>query len=190
MDTAVGLLAGLVTFPVVMTFGLKDAVSSSTVGALFIALPTGLAQMGISGRVVAIFFFLLAYIAAITSSISLLEVPVSSMMEKFGLRRNQAVWISTGLVFVIGIPSALNLDFLGKMDAIFGGILLILGGLCISLLLGWVVPRRFENDLIGCETPSRVIIFLKFMLRWISPPVIAFGLVVSMVDLFRQWALA
>ena len=78
MDTAVGLLAGMVTFPVVMSFGLKDVVSSSTVGTLFIALPTGLASLGTTGRVVAVMFFSLAYIAAITSAVSLLEVPVSS----------------------------------------------------------------------------------------------------------------
>ena len=64
MDTAVGLLAGLVTFPVVMSFGLQDTISASTVGTLFVALPTGLASLGFTGRVVAVLFFLLAYLAA------------------------------------------------------------------------------------------------------------------------------
>jgi NSS family neurotransmitter:Na+ symporter len=187
MDTAVGLLAGMITFPVVMSFGLKDVVSSSTVGTLFISLPTGLAALGSTGRLVAVLFFALAYIAAITSSISLLEVPVASLIDRFGWRRNQAVLISTLVIFLAGLPSALNLDVLGRMDAIFGGLLLIVGGLLLSLLLGWVVPRRFDDDLAQCDTSLGVRRGLKFMLRWVSPPVVAFGLIVSLVDLFNQW---
>ena len=45
MDTAVGVLAGMVTFPVVISFGLQEVVSGSTLGAIFIALPTGLASL-------------------------------------------------------------------------------------------------------------------------------------------------
>ncbi|AAQ00496.1 MULTISPECIES: sodium-dependent transporter [Prochlorococcus] len=188
IDTAVGLLAGMITFPIVMSFGLKEVISGSTVGTLFISLPTGLGTLGLTGRVVAILFFALAYIAAITSSISLLEVPVSSIMDRLGWGRSKAVFVSTGLLFVLGIPSALNLDVLGKMDSIFGGVLLILGGFLLSIFLGWVVPNRFDEDLAGCNSNHRVRRYLKFMLRWVSPPVIAFGLIVSVVDLFQNWS--
>ena len=187
MDTAVGLLAGMITFPVVMSFGLKDVVSESTVGTLFIALPTGLASLGFTGRLVAVLFFALAYIAAITSSVSLLEVPVASLMDRLGWRRRQAVWLSTALIFVAGLPAALDLEILGMMDAVFGGLLLIFGGLLLALLLGWRVPRRFDADLADCETPETVRRWLRFMLRWVSPPVIAFGLIVSVVDLVQKW---
>ena len=69
LDTAVGLLAGMLTFPVVISFNLTDVVSESTIGAIFIALPTGLASIGLTGQVVAVLFFALAYLAAITSSV-------------------------------------------------------------------------------------------------------------------------
>jgi len=187
MDTAVGLLAGLVTFPVVMSFGLKDVVSGSTVGALFIALPTGLASLGLTGRIVAVLFFLLAYIAAITSSVSLLEVPVASLMDRLGWTRRRAVWVSTALIFVAGLPAATSIPVLEVMDSIFGGVLLIVGGLLITLLLGWFVPRRFDDDLKGSATPAGLRRWLLFVLRWISPPVIAVGLLISLVDLFRGW---
>ncbi len=187
MDTAVGLMAGMVTFPVVMSFGLKDVINSSTVGTLFISLPTGLAALGLTGRLVAVLFFALAYIAAITSSISLLEVPVSSMIDRLGCRRNQAVLIASALIFVVGLPAALDLEVLGVMDSVFGGLFLIFGGLLLSILLGWVVPRRFDEDLSLCQTPKGVRRSLKFMLRWVSPPVIAFGLIVSLIDLFQKW---
>ena len=186
MDTSVGLLAGMITFPIVISFGLKDAITSSTVGALFISIPTGLGSLGSTGRIVSIMFFGLAYIAAITSSISLLEVPVSSLIDRLGWKRSKAVWISTGFIFIAGIPSAMNINVLGKMDAIFGGILLIFGGLLLSLLLGWFLPNLFDEDLKGNNTPIRIRYLLKFMLRWISPPFIAFGLIVSIFDLIKN----
>tara|TARA_Y100001968_G_C19433528_1_gene758344 strand:- start:1713 stop:3041 length:1329 start_codon:yes stop_codon:yes gene_type:complete len=185
-DTAVGLLAGMITFPIVMSFNLKDVISESTVGALFIALPTGFANLGVFGRFLAAIFFGLAFIAAITSSISLLEVPVSSMMDRLGWSRNKAAWSSTIFVFLIGIPSAISLDFLGGMDAIVN-VLLILGGFLISILLGWIIPRKYDEDLEGCSSDIRVRRYLKFMLRWVSPPVIAFGLIISVIDLLQSW---
>ena len=185
-DTSVGLLAGMITFPIVMTFGLKDVVSESTVGALFIALPTGFANLGIFGPWLAALFFGLAFIAAITSSVSLLEVPVSSMMDSLGWRRKKSVLVATLIVFLIGVPSAISLDFLGNMDGIFN-VLLILGGFLISVLLGWIVPRRYDDDLLESNSNKNVRRYLKFMLRWVSPPVIAFGLIVSIYDLLNQW---
>ena len=187
MDTAVGLLAGMVTFPVVMSFGLKGLINESTVGTLFIALPTGLSSLGSTGRLVAVLFFSLAYIAAITSSVSLLEVPVASLMDRLGWSRTRAVWLSMGLIFVAGLPAVRYQAALDFMISVFGGVLLVLGGFLLALLLGWVVPRRLDDDLANCETPKGVRRWLRFMLRWVSPPVIAFGLIVSVVDLVQKW---
>ena len=69
------------------------------------------------------------------------------------------------------------------MDSVFGGLLLILGGLLLALLLGWVVPNRFQDDLEGSGTPVPLQRLLLVMLRWVSPPVVAVGLVISLVDL-------
>ena len=187
MDTAVGLLAGLVTFPVVMSFGLQDTISASTVGTLFVALPTGLASLGFTGRVVAVLFFLLAYLAAITSSVSLLEVPVASLMDRLGWSRRKAVTLAAVLIFVAGLPAATSESALGFMDAVFGGVLLIVGGLLISLLMGWSAPSRFRDDLSQSGTPLGLRRVLLFSLRWVSPLVIAIGLVISLVDLVRGW---
>ncbi|CAK6697262.1 MULTISPECIES: sodium-dependent transporter [unclassified Synechococcus] len=187
MDTAVGLMAGCVTFPLVASFGLGEVVSGSTVGTLFIALPTGLASLGMAGRLVAVLFFGLAYIAAITSSVSLLEVPVSSLIDGLGWRRREAVWSCVGLVGVLGLPPALNTAALEVMDALFGGVLLILGGLLVALLLSWQAPARFLADLQGCATPPGLRRALLLSLRWISVPAIAVGLGVSVLDLAKMW---
>jgi NSS family neurotransmitter:Na+ symporter len=188
MDTAVGLMAGCVTFPVVASFGLGDVVSGSTVGALFIALPTGLASLGAAGRVVAVVFFLLAYLAAITSAVSLLEVPASSLMDRLGWSRHRAVWLCVAAIAVLGLPSALDVGVLERMDAVFGGVALIAGGLALALLLGWSAPQRYRTDLEGSGTPPDLVTALLFALRWVSPPAIALGLVVSIADLARSWA--
>ena len=187
MDTAVGLLAGLVTFPVVMSFGLQNTISASTVSTLFVALPTGLASLGTTGRVVAVLFFMLAYLAAITSSVSLLEVPVASLMDRLGWSRRRAVILASVLIFIAGLPAATSESALGFMDSVFGGVLLVLGGLLISLLMGWSASGRFRDDLSRSGTLAPLRHWLLLMLRWVSPVVITIGLVISVVDLMRGW---
>ena len=188
LDTLVGLLAGFITFPIILTFGLGDAISDSTVGALFISIPTALGSFGLTGRVIAVLFFALAYIAAITSSVSLLEVPVSSLMDKYGFKRGNLVWLLSLFLFLAGIPSAINLNVLSTVDSIFGGVLLIFGGFLVSFFMGWVVPNKFEEEMklsnVGISTKR----YLKFMLKWVSPPIIAFGFIVSIFDLLQKWS--
>ena len=135
----------------------------------------------------AVAFFSLAYIAAITSSVSLLEVPVSSLMDKFGLQRSKSVWFITLFLFLAGIPSALNLNILGTVDSIFGGILLIFGGFLVSFFMGWVVPGKFDEELNTSKVGIKTTRYLNFMMKWVSPPIIAFGLVISIFDLLKGW---
>jgi len=187
MDTAVGLMAGCITFPLVASFGLVDVVSSSTVGALFIALPTGLASLGVVGQLVAVLFFCLAYMAAITSSVSLLEVPVSSLMDGLGWKRSRAVWLMVLVVAVVGLPSAVSTSALARMDALFGGVCLIAGGLMMALLLGWRAPDRFRSDLLQSGSDVRLVHFITASLRWISVPAVSVGLLISILDLAKTW---
>jgi NSS family neurotransmitter:Na+ symporter len=93
--------------------------------------------------------------------------------------------VSTALIFVAGLPAATSMAVLGWMDSVFGGLLLILGGLLLALLLGWVVPSRFRKDLSESSTPLLQQRLLLVMLRWVSPPVVATGLVISVVDLLK-----
>ena len=187
LDTLVGLMAGLITFPIILTFGLNDAISESTVGALFISIPTALGSYGAVGRIVAVAFFALAYIAAITSLVSLLEVPVSSIMDKFGFKRQKSVWLITFFLFLAGIPSALDINILGTFDSIFGGVLLIFGGFLVSFFMGWVVPGKFNEELNVSKVGIKATRYLKFMTRWVAPPIIAFGLLISLFDLLNGW---
>ena len=133
----------------------------------------------------AILFFSLALLAAVTSAVSLLEVPVACLMNRLGWTRSRAVWVSTAAIFIAGLPAATSTDVLGWMDSVFGGLMLILGGLLLALLLGWVLPDRFHQDLSVSGTPTWLRRLLLLMLRWVSPPVVALGLVVSVADLLK-----
>ena len=183
MDTAVGVLAGMVTFPIVMNFQLQDLIGESTMGAIFIAVPTGLASLEQGGTLVALVFFGLALIAAITSAVSLLEVPVACLIDRLGWSRSRAVWVSTAVIFIAGLPAATSSEVLDWMSNVFGGLLLIVGGLLLSLLLGWVVPERFEQDLAESGTSPGLRRLLLVMLRWVAPPVVALGLVISVLEM-------
>jgi len=108
-------------------------------------------------------------------------------MDRLNWSRKKAVWTSTLLIFLIGIPSAISTDFLGKSDAICNT-LLILGGLLISILLGWIVPNRYDEDLANSNSNLRGRRYLKFMLRWVSPPVIAIGLYLTVFSTIETFA--
>jgi NSS family neurotransmitter:Na+ symporter len=132
-------------------------------------------------------FFALAYIAAITSSVSLLEVPVSSLMDRLGWSRRRTTWLCVLVITLLGLPAALNVAVLERMDALFGGVLLIAAGLAMAVLLGWVAPQRLQADLAGCGSSPRLQRLLLLALRWVSPPAIAVGLAVSIADLLGNW---
>ncbi len=136
-DFGVAFLAGLVVFPVIFAFGLSDQIGASSLGALFISLPSAFVAMGAIGRIVGLVFFVALIVGALTSAISLLEVVTSSLIDTWKLDRVRA-GLGAGLVIMlIGIPSALSLDVLGLFDKIAGEFMLVLGAFLLAILVGW-----------------------------------------------------
>jgi NSS family neurotransmitter:Na+ symporter len=141
IDTMVALLAGLVIFPAVFAFGVDAGAGP---GLTFVTLPGVFAKMP-GGMIWSALFFILLFIAAITSSISLLEVVSAYFIDK-GWPRAKAAWLLGIVIFAIGVPSAISLtgglkvagkDFLDAMDFASSNVLLPLGGVFISLFVGW-----------------------------------------------------
>jgi len=141
IDTLVALLAGMVIFPAVFAFGVDAGAGP---GLTFVTLPGVFAKMP-GGMIWSALFFILLFIAAITSSISLLEVVSAYFIDK-GWPRAKAAWVLGIIIFAIGVPSAISLtgslkvagkDFLDAMDFISSNVLLPLGGVFISLFVGW-----------------------------------------------------
>lgn len=173
-DFGVAFVAGLVVFPVIFALGLQDAVSESTVGALFISMPGAFQAMGPTGRVVGLLFFAALFIGAITSAIALLEVVVASVIDEFKLDRKKAS-IATGIVIaLIGLLPASNLNILSVFDAVASEVFLPLGGLFLALLVGWGPPsKRIEMFAEGTTPAIRSLLGgWQWTLRIVVPPLL------------------
>ena len=183
-DFSVAFIAGLVVFPVIYSLGLQGAVSQSTVGALFIALPGAFDAMGAVGRVVGLFFFVALAVGAITSTIALLEVVAASVIDEFGISRRAAA-LGAGLVItLLGVLPATNLDLLGLMDKIAGELMLIAGVLVISILAAWILRRDVAEELATGASPfwKRQVPRIMAVLRWFVPPVVTVILFFSLKE--------
>lgn len=181
-DFGVAFVAGLLVFPVIYSFALQGAVSASTVGALFIALPSAFQAMGEVGRVVGVFFFLVLALGALTSAISLLEVVTASVMDEFGMSRRRAAILMGAVITVAGIAPAMDTDALGLLDKIAGEFLLIAGGLALALLAGWKIRGEVQDELLTGASPwwQRQVPRILAVLRFVVPPLVAFVLFFSL----------
>ena len=136
-DTAIAVLMGLILFPFLFTAGVDPGEGGP--GTLFISLAAAFAELPAGGILGAVFFGTVA-IAALSSAISLLEVPVSYVIDEFGIDRMTATLGVGGLVFLLGILPALDLIFLDLLDLFADAILLVLGGLLLAIFVSWVIP--------------------------------------------------
>ncbi|UCF39588.1 MAG: sodium-dependent transporter [Gemmatimonadota bacterium] len=174
-DFGVAFVAGLVIFPVIFHFGLSStiglggAISDNTVGTLFIALPAGLDSLGTLGRVVLSTFFIMLFFAALTSSISLLEVVVSAVIDGWGWSRKQAaIWFGV-MIALAGLPAAFNLNFLDAADKFVGNFLLIVGGFFTAILVGYTIPAKADAELAQGMTDPALRKAWAFFVRYLSP---------------------
>jgi neurotransmitter:Na+ symporter, NSS family len=184
-DFAVAFLAGLVVFPLLFALGLQDDVGASTVGALFITIPKAFAELGTAGTVIGVAFFLALLVGGLTSAISLLEVVVSSVIDATGTTRRRAAVLCGGAIALLGIPAAFSLDVLGLMDQIGGNLFLIIGGLALSIFVGWVMPDALEEA--GASSRLGFLLFgWRVLLRFAVPAILAFVLWFTIGD---TWSL-
>ena len=184
-DFGVAVVAGLVVFPLVFALGLQADVGASTLGALFVTLPKAFATMGGAGTVVGFLFMLALTVGALTSAISLLEVVVSSAIDFLGWSRRRAAWVAGAAITFVGLFAAYDIGVLDVMDRVAGNFLLVLGGLALSLLTGWVVGPRAIDEARGDREATPGLRLWLFMLRFVVPALLAFVLVYSAEDAFQ-----
>jgi len=146
-DTLIALLAGLAIFPALFAMGMTP---KGGPGLVFLVLPSIFEKMPF-GIVFGACFFLLLSIAALTSTISLLEVAVAYFIDERHWSRVKAAVLTGIVVFVVGVPSALSqgaskwfdriplvhMPFLDFMNALFGNYALTIGSFFISIFVGW-----------------------------------------------------
>ena len=196
MDAGVALLAGFMIFPAVFAFGMEPTQGPTLT---FQVLPAVFEQIPF-GNLVGGLFFLLLSVAALTSSISILEVPASYFMDEKKWNRKKSAWVVGILAFIVGVPSALAAidgnffntlsmpwfegvtvcGFLDILDTIFGTFFIVVVAFMTSIYVGWVldINKVVENIAEGAEgflKPVFGIVPAKvyvFFLRYIIPVVI------------------
>jgi NSS family neurotransmitter:Na+ symporter len=151
-DTLVAFLAGVMVIPTVFVFMGTEGMAASGPGLMFEALPKTFSSMGVAGNVVGTLFFAMVLFAALTSSVSILEAVVSSIMDKFTISRTKAVVIETVAALVLGIivcfgynllyfefklPNGSTAQVLDIMDYVSNNILMPVLAIGTCILIGW-----------------------------------------------------
>jgi NSS family neurotransmitter:Na+ symporter len=178
-DFGVAFVAGLVVFPIIFHFGLGEAIglggvlnTDNTVGTLFITIPPALQSLGSGGSIIVAAFFIMLFFAALTSAISLLEVVVAAVIDSWQWPRVGAAVTFGILITLAGIPSAYNLNFLTFADKLVGTFLLMVGGLCTAVLVGYrALPKAQQELSIGMENASLRRVW-SVMVKFVVPPVL------------------
>ncbi|MBO4370116.1 MAG: sodium-dependent transporter [Paludibacteraceae bacterium] len=190
LDTLVAIIAGIIIFPAVFTFGVEPEAGP---GLVFKVLPNVFAQMGYP-FVWSSLFYLLLSIAALTSLISLHEVVTAYVSETWHVSRRWASWSVVGVVSVLGVFSSLSFGllkdvqlfgrtFFDWLDFITSSVFLPLGGMLISIFVAWKLDRsRLENELAGKGRYAKAVLpFLIFILRYIAPVAIFVIFITSII---------
>jgi NSS family neurotransmitter:Na+ symporter len=181
-DTAIAILAGLIIFPAAFSFGVKP---EAGMGLVFNTLPMLFNQMH-GGYWFCLIFFVLLAIAALTSTISLLEVLVAYLCEERHLKRSWATVVACAATMLLGAIASLSLmsdspfakdgyTVFSMMDFLSSNILLPLGGVLIVIFAGWYLGKQkfFEEVTNGGTIKSSLKEIIFFIIRYLAPVAIA-----------------
>lgn len=160
-DTVVAILAGVMIIPAVFTFMGTEGMEASGPSLMFISLPKVFHAMGGVGIVIGCLFFAMVLFAAITSSVSIMEAIVASLMDKFHMSRIKAAVIETvialagGIIVCLGynklyfditLPNGAHAQVLDVMDYISNNILMPIVAIGTCILIGWVAKPKTVID--------------------------------------------
>lgn len=208
-DVGIALIAGLMIFPLIgyMTEGAMTDVGRGP-GLIFVTLPQIFGTIGGTlGAVVGTTFFILLCFAALTSTVSLLEVPVSYIVDEKNIKRSKAVWLVAGLIYLIGIPSLLGngysdffsnfityvgadsaTDFLSFVGHVANDTLLPLGGCLIAFFAGHVWKKANLDEELAKGAPgykgSFIQKYLNFAVSYLAPIVLGTLFVLTVLGTF------
>ncbi|MDY5060925.1 sodium-dependent transporter [Staphylococcus simulans] len=185
MNIIVALLAGLAIFPAINAFGYKPEEGP---GLLFKVLPHVFEKMTFGPGFYLIFLILFLF-AALTSSISLLELNVSNFTKNDNRKRGKVALIGSILVFIISIPATLSFSTLShvhflagtifdNMDFLVSNILMPLGALATTLFVGQLLKKEDLKSVFGND---RLKIFMPwyYLVKYVLPVVILLVFVIQ-----------
>ena len=158
-DTIFALIAGLAIMPAVFAAGIEPAAGPSLV---FETLPVIFSRMGV---VLPVIFFLAILIAALSSSISMLEVVVAWLVDQKGMRRSHAVLAVFGAAALLGSACAVAPRVFSTCDFVSSNVLMMIGALTFALIVGWKMPRESVLHYVRYR-------FVYMLIRYVAPVMI------------------
>ena len=196
LDTSVALLSGIAIFPALFAFGMEPTQGA---GLVFAVVPAIFAEMGALGPVFSVIFFLALTLAALTSSMSLLEVVVAYLMDEKGLDRKKAV-VGTGVVLIVmNILASLSMGLLSDFT-IFGVVIfdffdfltdkvfLAIGGMLVAIFVGWVMKKEDLKDEVTNGGAVKFALFegWYFLIKFVIPVLIAIVAITGIMSIEQR----
>ena len=198
-DTGIAFLAGLMIIPPLFTTGHPEELLKSGPSLMFVSLPKVFDGMpGAVGDIIGVVFFLLVILAALTSSISLMEAIVSIIHDKFKIGRKTCCLITLGISIILGVPSSLGfgvLSFINPLgiadgslldffDFISNNILMPIVALLTCILVGYVLKTKTVTDEVELNGKFKGKKLYEFVVKYMAPICIVAILVFSVLDVF------
>ena len=182
-DTMVAILAGLVIFPLVFSYGLE---AGSGPGLIFVTLPITLGKLG-TGIELGAAFFLLLMVAAVTSAISLLEPVVSWAEESLGVKRKVSAAAMGAAAWFVGLGSAFSFNIWSDFHPLSGidifadktifdaldltstSLVMPTVGLLIALFAGWALSAEATAEALNADPDAAWFRWWRFLMRYVAP---------------------
>ena len=179
LDLGIALLSGLIVISAV--FAVSDgrpAALTAGPGLIFETLPEVFAAIPLGDFIGAV-FFILVFFAALSSAISMMEVNVANLIQRFGLSRRLSVLIMAAVFFLLGLPSSLGysvwrsfrpfgMAILDFMDTLGNSVITPLVALISCIFIGWVIGPRALSDEIANKGVFKRRNSFEFIVKWIA----------------------
>lgn len=183
LDLLVAVLMGIIIFPAVLSFGLENE-SFRGATLVFVTLPEVFSHMP-GTRIWSTLFFMLLLVAALTSIISIAEVSVKFLCDRFRMRRRNACFVVMAPLFLFSTLCSLsmgsldNIQILGRnifdfLDYLTSEYMLTIGAMATCIYMGWFAPKGLLIDELTNRGTLRSNLgpFFLFVIRWIAPVLI------------------
>ncbi len=185
-DTLVAIVAGLAIFPIVLGHGLDPAQGP---GLVFVSLPIAFGSMT-GGVVVGTLFFVLLFVAALTSMIGIAEPMIAWWQERTGMRRGMAAFLVCLSIFLIGFGTVWSFNWWAEwrplaawerfadfgyyeiLDYVTANLMMPIGGLLLAVFSGWLVRTEAIREQLQIQSPTLFRAWY-WLLRWVAPISIA-----------------
>jgi NSS family neurotransmitter:Na+ symporter len=188
-DTFIAVLAGIAIFPAIFALTdvqILDMAKETEEALMFITLPSILNNIP-GGQILSAMFFILLSVAALTSTISMLEVIVAYMVEELKLARKKATILASIAVSILGVFSVLFVGVFRFLNFTSVNVLLPLGGLLIVLFVGWHLSKKITKEEFtnNGELKGKLLPIFLFLVKFIAPIAIAIVFIYGIINVLN-----